>query len=433
MQQALHNTPQFAYLSHRQAADALDRAFAHCCRIRERLQALGRSVFKLRAGSRDTLLEGGLTLSLDLSKAYDRLPRVCLLESLQLMQIPQDLLSVIMHIHDHAYVVLQRHDMESHASLGQGIRQGCGLSPLLWIGFTLLIFRKLQPLVPTQALTGYADDFLVNWEIRSPRDFTNACASIPKILAALQSLGMSISLDKTVILLALKGRATPQLLKTYTCHKKTDRFLRLAHGAHTTLLPIRSSHTYLGTKIGYGHFERETAQFRMSQAWVAFHRLHSLLKHPSVPLARRLQLWLTCVWSITRYGLSSTGIDGTSARMLTQHIFRQLRIVARSPAHVSHEDNATLLHRLNIPHPMLQLSKATLKRIALSKPHIQHLQPEHVTQWWDVIANSFSQHALPLTQGVKLVEVSQILQARFECKDCGQSFPTHHALQVHRG
>ncbi|CAE7460615.1 unnamed protein product, partial [Symbiodinium necroappetens] len=183
------------------------------------------------------------------------------------------------------------------------------------------------------ALTGYADDFLVNWEIRSPRDFTNACASIPKILAALQNLGMSISLDKTVILLALKGRAAPQLLKTYTCHKKTDRFLRLAHGAHTTLLPI-------------------------SLGGVS-------------PLA-----------FIAKAPVGPTG--------------------AQAPA-----DNTTLLQRLDIPHPMQQLSKATLKRIALSKPHIQHLQPEHVIQWWDVIANSFSQHALPPTQGVKLVEVSQ--------------------------
>ena len=433
VQQALSNTPQFAYLAQRQAADALDRAFAHCCRIRERLKGLGRSVFKLRAGTRESLLEGGLTLSLDLSKAYDRLPRSCLLESLQLMDVPADLLSVIMHIHDTAYVVLRRHDLESQAPLGQGIRQGCGLSPLLWIGYTLLIFHRLQPLVPPQSLTGYADDFLVNWEVSSPRDFTNACNAIPKILNALQDLGMSISLDKTVILLAIKGRAAPQLLKTYVCHKRSERFLRLTQGTTTTLLPINSSHTYLGAKIGYGLFERETAQFRLSQAWVAFHRLHPLLKQQSVPLNRRLQLWLTCVWTITRYGLSSTGLDSHSALKLSQNVYRQLRVVARSPAHVSHEDNAHLLRRLGVTHPLHQLAQATQKRIALSRTHVGHMQPAHVTQWWDVVLSSLYQHAPDVEQKAHLIEVSQLFQARHACQDCGQTFPTHHALQVHRG
>ena len=367
VQQALHNAPQFAYLSQRQAADALDRAFAHCCRVRERLQALGRSVFKLRAGARDTQLDGGLTLSLDLSKAYDRLPRTCLLESLTLMQVPADLVAVIMHIHDSAYIVLHRHDLESQAPLGQGIRQGCGLSPLLWIGYTLLIFQRLQPLVPAQSLTGYADDFLINWELSSPGDFANACASIPKILAVLHDLGMNISLDKTVILLAIKGRAAPQLLKTYTCYRQSVRHLRLSCSNSVTFLPIKTSHTYLGAKIGYGLFERETAQFRMSQAWMAFHRLHPLLKHQSVPVSRRLQLWYTCVWSITRYALSSAGLDSTSAQQLYQHVNRQLRVVARSPAHISHEDNSKLLDRLGIVHPLLQLAQATQKRIALSQ------------------------------------------------------------------
>ena len=433
VQQALHNAPQFAYLSQRQAADALDRAFAHCCRVRERLQALGRSVFKLRAGARDTQLDGGLTLSLDLSKAYDRLPRTCLLESLTLMQVPADLVAVIMHIHDSAYIVLHRHDLESQAPLGQGIRQGCGLSPLLWIGYTLLIFQRLQPLVPAQSLTGYADDFLINWELSSPRDFANACTSIPKILAVLHDLGMNISLDKTVILLAIKGRAAPQLLKTYTCYRQSVRHLRLSCGNSVTFLPIKTSHTYLGAKIGYGLFERETAQFRMSQAWMAFHRLHPLLKHQSVPVSRRLQLWYTCVWSITRYALSSTGLDSTSAQQLYQHVNRQLRVVARSPAHISHEDNSKLLDRLGIVHPLLQLAQATQKRIALSRPLVSHLQPAHVVQWWDVVINSFRQHTGPATMGTRLVEVSQILQIRCVCRECGQSFPTHHALQVHRG
>ncbi|OLP91880.1 hypothetical protein AK812_SmicGene26361 [Symbiodinium microadriaticum] len=100
-------------------------------------------------------LPGGMTLSLDLSKAYDRLPSDCLLAALQNMSTPPDLIAAIMYIHDNAKLVLQRHDLMDEAPLGQGIR--------------------LNQLVPPQALTGYADDFLVNWTFQHPRDFTNAC------------------------------------------------------------------------------------------------------------------------------------------------------------------------------------------------------------------------------------------------------------------
>ena len=430
---ALANTPQFAYLQNRQVSDALDRAFSHCYQVRENLKSMGRSVFKLKAGQKEHLFQGGMTLSLDLSKAYDRLPSDCLLAALQNMSTPPDLIAAIMYIHDNAKLVLQRHDLMDEAPLGQGIRQGCGLSPLLWISFTLLIFQRLNQLVPPQALTGYADDFLVNWTFQHPRDFTNACAAIPKIFQQLEDLGMHIAVDKTVILLALKGRAAPSFLKQYTYRHRAERLLRTSQGASATALPIRDFHTYLGTKIGYGNFERATVRFRMSQAWTAFHRLRTLLKHSAVPIQRRVQLWSMCVWSITRYGLSSVGLDDVCTQQLVQHVHRQLRMVARSPAHISHETSAALLHRLGLQHPVDQLAQLTAKRIELSRPHVSHLQPPGVLQWWGILLASFRVNQSTPSTGSQLIEVTQLLRARCNCPTCGQTFPSHHALQVHIG
>ncbi|CAE7331048.1 unnamed protein product [Symbiodinium microadriaticum] len=323
LEQAMHLTPQFAYLRGRQVADAIDRVLAHCNCVRAESQAHDRSVFRLRSGIRGAALFGGLQLSLDLSKAYDRMPRALLLKSLQHVNAPPDIIALIMYIHDNATLVITRHGSQATSGMGQGVRQGCGLSPLLWLGFTLLLFETFNSYLPEHALTGYADDFHVKWTLNSPLDFRNACSQISRMLTDLESFGMQPAIDKTVILLRLKGKHASQLLREFVVKRGQQRFLSLQRLNQRVLLPIKQSHLYLGIKIGYGRFERETVQYRMSQSWVAFYRLHGLLKHTQIPLRKRLLLWQTCVWAITKHGLTSMGLDRISAERLVSQVHRR--------------------------------------------------------------------------------------------------------------
>ena len=104
------------------------------------------------------------------------------------------------------------------------------------------------------------------------------------------------------------------------------------------LRPIKTSNLYLGprsqVKIGYQSFEKSSVTYRLSQSWVAFRRLHVFLKRNKIPLGKRLALWRACVWSITRHGLLSVGLDSASAAQLVSQTARQVRTVARSPAHI---------------------------------------------------------------------------------------------------
>ena len=429
---ALQDVPQFAYLAGRQVADALDRVASHCFRVPESLQGGGRSIFKLHKGLKDSALNGGMQLSLDLSKAYDRLPRARLLQTLERIGTPSDLVSLIMFIHDQALIVLTKHEASTQVRMGRGIRQGCGLSPLLWIGFTLLLFDRLQSQLPPQALTAYAEDFHVHWEFQHPRDFRNAIAQLPQILKALRDFGMDIALDKTVILLAIKGRSAPSLLKDFTSTIGGKRCLVLRHPTGLTHLPIRTTHQYLGVCIGYNNFELNTVRHRLALSWVAFHRLHVFLKHAQVPLSRRIQLWQACIWSIMQHGLSAIGADMIGAKLLVSQVSRQLRMVARSPAHVSHETSAALFTRLRIQTPLLQLRQASLQRIERSRQSIGHLQPPRVHQWWDVVPTTFSP-AEPEETRVRLKEVTQICTNTHTCPVCGIGFTSHHAVSVHLG
>ena len=323
LEKALHRTPQFAYLSHRQVADAVDRVASHCRSVRECLKGGGRSVFKLQQGFRESHLYGGMQLSLDLSKAYDRLPRLHLLRWLERLQAPAELVSLIMYIHDQALIVISRQDLTAEVGMGRGIRQGCGLSPLLWLGFTLLLFDQLQTVLPENALTAFADDFHVQWQFWQPRDFHNAIGQIPRVLHTLREAGMEIALDKTAILLAIKGRAAPALLKDFTTKVQGHRCLTIPYLQETIRIPIKTSHPYLGVHISYQNFELITMRHRLSQSWVAFHRLHVFLKHRQIPLSRRVQLWQSCVWTIIQHGLTAVGVDNHSAAALVSQVGRQ--------------------------------------------------------------------------------------------------------------
>ncbi|CAE7667535.1 unnamed protein product, partial [Symbiodinium necroappetens] len=156
---------------------------------------------------------GGMQLSLDLAKAYDRLPRTTLVAALRRVHADPDLIALILTIHDNACLVIERFQERARVGMGRGIRQGCGLSPLLWICFTILVHDQLSTYLPAGSITSYADDFHVQWSFSHSREFKAACHTLPRIIADLDTL----------------GREAAQLLKTYTCRRPQGRMLIVQH------------------------------------------------------------------------------------------------------------------------------------------------------------------------------------------------------------
>ena len=431
--QATHMMPQFAYVSSRQCLDAIDRVLSHCSRIRELLRDQHRNAWRPSASGISHHAIGGLQLSLDLTKAYDRLPRPLLRAALERVGASEDLITLILYIHDSARILISRQNLEASVNMGRGVRQGCGLSPLLWICFTLLIHDRLSAYIPLEAQTSYADDFHLQWEFETEQGCRNACRTVPKVISELQALGMDVSLGKTVIIWAIKGAKASKLLQEFTTKDKGERVFQVTTPTGLLTLPLRRTHEYLGVKIGYHHFERDTVQHRLQLSWVAMHRLHSLLKHKLVHVRKRLLLWQSCVWSVAAYGIGAVGLDQASAQRLQSGIMRQIRIVARNPAHVSHVPNQQLLQQLGVTHPLRRLEEQRRKRTAQSAQLVGHLQPPRVHQWWSVLRSEFGLwHAQTPEPGI-LTEVTQILRIRSACPICGQHFPSKHALKVHIG
>ena len=199
------------------------------------------------------------------------------------------------------------------------------------------------------------------------------------------------------------------------------------------LLPIKKEHTYLGAKISYGHFARATVNYRITQSWAAFNRLHRVLISKALPLSVRLRLWAACVNTVLLYGLSSLILDSQCATKLRSHVTAHLRIIARSPAHVTHESNHQLYARLQMPDIVQTIRQHTRKRVSLAQRYLFQAQSTQVHDRWTQLLASCETNLEPSPTNTHLTEVTCSLRTTTTCPVCGITYASLHALRTHIG
>ena len=274
----------------------------------------------------------------------------------------------------------------------------------------------------------------MHWTLEEPRQFRNACAQVGFVITDLADMGMQVSTDKTVILLALAGPSYNKVTAPFVQKRRKDRFLKVMTGNGPVQLPIKNSHSSLGIKISYQHYERLTMQYRLQQSWQAFHRLSSFLCSKQLSLQQRLRLWRTCVQSIARYGLDAVGLDEVSASTYRAHTARQLRRIAGSPAHLTHESNQELHARLQVPGPVASLCDQVGVRVRKARHQLSHLHPPIVAQWLTLFVSEMELHrGITVHEKSELTEITQVARIACSCNTCGQQFASFHALRTHIG
>ncbi|CAE7247549.1 unnamed protein product [Symbiodinium sp. CCMP2592] len=165
----LASIPQFAYLVGRSTADAVDRAVWHVHRTRQRL-GTQYTIHHRRAGIRQQSIQGSLTLSIDLRRAFDSIDRGLIRDALKWAEVPTEVLDVIVGLHEAMRVCFTSALGETRSvSTGRGLRQGCRLAPIVWSCITGFLPSKLIPIFDQSdlqpLLTLFADDTLSQWEI----------------------------------------------------------------------------------------------------------------------------------------------------------------------------------------------------------------------------------------------------------------------------
>ena len=150
--------PQYAYLAGRSTADAVDRAFWHVCQTQTRTGQQF-TLHHRRAGHAPKTFLGSITLSVDLSKAFDSISRTHIRSSLEWAGIPTRVIDVVLGLHHSMTLNYQNSGFRTSTATGRGVRQGCRLAPILWCCFTGWLLSKLMPVLSAGHGTFLPADF----------------------------------------------------------------------------------------------------------------------------------------------------------------------------------------------------------------------------------------------------------------------------------
>ena len=99
--------PQMAYLPYRSTRDALLRAASHCQAVRALLQTQHRSVHQTTASQPTLSFAGGIQLCLDLTRAFDVVPRPVIAAALAGARLNPQLQSLLLHWHINTHYHLE--------------------------------------------------------------------------------------------------------------------------------------------------------------------------------------------------------------------------------------------------------------------------------------------------------------------------------------
>ena len=326
-----------------------ERLFEHCSQVREKAKAQGRSLYELRAGIPRRGCVCGLQVSADFSQAFDRIGRHLLEEALAFLGVPADLSYVIMSwVHATAFHVLQDGYTESYDSV-RGIRQGCKLSPTLWCCISVLLTHKLDEQLGTnwcqQHGVFFADDTRMRWNIESLQELGQACAQASKALGILESNGLVLSRERQSVYCALTAHK-----RQLRCGRSCTRLKTKLQWSGEYLLPLQTTHVYLGAVVSYFDFEFQSAKHRAHAGHVTFQRLRKfLMAKRTVSFKRRLALWKSTVIPSMLYAVTASGLDRRGYDLIRIQMTKQVRAIANSPRHLTLESDSDFWRRIAAP------------------------------------------------------------------------------------
>ena len=288
-----------------------------------------------------------------MSQAFDRVDRTKLCEALCRTGMPAELINTIVHWRNTIQYHLQVADLKETIHCGRGLRQGCTLSPTLWVAITSHVLHMLGQTVTEEwirdQLTLFADDVLGQWSFNSEQDLTFMLQCMDAIFSVLEAFGMKVNDQKSSLIIQVKGRVATDWLKARTrTVKGVKTFVTATPQGRILYIPIVQQIKYLGIMLSYHNPAKHTVAYRLRQAEAQRRRLQKVLQGKHIlSIKQRVQLWKACVWTSLQHGLNAVGVGCA----------RQLRALSSSPVHIAHESTEALFRRLGFEEPHLLLGK----------------------------------------------------------------------------
>ena len=346
--------PQFAHISGRGTEAAVARVSEHCRTVRSFAGHRRASIHQRQEGLRNGNLSGGAMLKLDMSTAFDLLPRQSLVTALEWAGCSSELVHLIITWHESCHYHVRHGTVTHPVPLLRGIRQGCCLAPLLWAVYSIYLSSEIAQVVGGEwidsSFTLFADDSHASWLLRNIADAHYMLRCVQAIFQAFSRHGMVVNPGKSELVYTCALPAVKRLLQQRRVQLQGTVFVDLGTIGSPLLIKLCSQLTYLGVIVSYTDFELATAKFRCSEAETVRQRLRKILhdaKHLS--LRRRVHIYHACVRASMTYGLLAVGITPASLRYLCVWHVKHLRALSKAPVHLHFEPTAELLSRLKAP------------------------------------------------------------------------------------
>ena len=435
--QELQRWPQFAYLPSRGVDEALHRILQHCRVVRTLIETHQFRTHMQAQGLARSQLCGGLTVSLDLSKAFDMVHRSQLLEGLSQFNIPYDIIELLKAIYHNTAFHFQ-HKGESRSFVTRrGIRQGCRAAPTLWAVFSVLMLRAIANQISFDwvlaCVTLFADDGTFHQVIESEDGFHRAIKFIGIALDLIESFHMNVNVSKTVAVLRLVGSQTQRLNRKFLKRTADGTFLRIPRRNNgETLIQLVRHFQYPGASVSYHSFERITMDARIKASEKVGQQLHRwVYVRSSVPISLKLRLWKQCIFASLVHSLITVGFTRQSLQAFDVACMKQLRRIFRNPVHLTHLPRVAFLRKYGAEDPLLLLSD--LNRAA----ELRDTQMRHCLDSQDVILHTAAKDFE--AQSSLIWEVwhrrgassDGVPDSSFVCPQCFQIYATLAALRRH--
>ena len=258
-------------------------------------------------------------LFLDWKQAFDKVDHSALLIALRRFGLSEHMLAIVASIYDRpTFLIKGMNGQSSTGTVGSGIRQGCPLSPYLFIILLSVIMHDVEDAlirtgVPQNVWSvgrpifdvEYADDMLV-MAITTPQceHFLHA---IEKEAA---HYGLALNQTKTCLL------RHPNM---------TGQGVKFLDGA---VVPLVSSVKYLGTQISWEHTETTAIGARLIVAEQAYQQLRLIWNSP-LSTHTKQRLFSSIFVPILLYGLEHLNLTHKHLQRIDSIYFRFLRRVMR--------------------------------------------------------------------------------------------------------
>ena len=236
--------------------EAICKASTHVDEARARARHSQRHAGR---GHRGVRLKGSLTLSVDMSKAFDMVDRRRLREALELAAADPFFIDLVGKLHVEAFYEMTASDQTFSVATKRGIKQGCKLAPSLFAFATFLLNREVGEHCDIEALkqilTMYADDTLLQMHFEDLPQLQEALRLCDLLLDQLMELGFKVNPEKSALLLQLHGGSAQQIRNKLILTKKGEKYVQLPSGR---LIALKTQVPYLGIIISYHDYEMQS-------------------------------------------------------------------------------------------------------------------------------------------------------------------------------